>query len=286
MPAVWVRYARTILISLVTIAMFSWHGVARAAQLTLRWTDNAMNEDGFQIERKIGSAGTFTLIATTKADVTLYTNIDLTFGSTYCYRVRTHNAAGYSDYSNEVCKLAAQQGIITLTDYDGDMRTDLSVFRPSNRSWFIDTNQDGVTDLQILYGVQDDIPLPADYDGMNSLISRSSALLTVTGTSTLISMAPQLLLFLMGRLAISLFLPTIMVMALLISRSTGPPVAGGHRYQPQRRHRSRCYLRYSWRYPTPTKWSDFSRTGDSAVRHKTFTSGDLSFPFCCRLGEQ
>ena len=30
-----------------------------AAQLTLGWTDNSNNEDGFRIERKTGTAGTY-----------------------------------------------------------------------------------------------------------------------------------------------------------------------------------------------------------------------------------
>ena len=49
--------------------------------------------------------------------------------------------------------------------FDGGSRTDLAVFRPSSGRWLVDTTQTGGTDLQVTYGREGDIPVPADYDG-------------------------------------------------------------------------------------------------------------------------
>ena len=64
---------------------------------TLNWQDNSGNEDGFHIERN-GSE-----IARLPADTILFRDEDLPDGSTFCYRVRAVNEAGFSDYSDEAC---------------------------------------------------------------------------------------------------------------------------------------------------------------------------------------
>ena len=73
------------------------HGEAHAAQLHLSWIDNSNNEDGFEIERKIGENGTFGQIAIQGANLNFYTDDNLAPGTTYCYQVRAFNAAGNSD---------------------------------------------------------------------------------------------------------------------------------------------------------------------------------------------
>ncbi|MCI0411018.1 MAG: fibronectin type III domain-containing protein, partial [Acidobacteria bacterium] len=80
---------------------------ATAAQLTLSWTDNSGNEDGFKIERETGQAGTFAQINTVGANVLSYTDSGLAEGTEYCYRVRAFNGAGDSAYTNEDCGIAA-----------------------------------------------------------------------------------------------------------------------------------------------------------------------------------
>ncbi len=72
-----------------------------SSQINLAWTDNATNETGFKIERKTGSGGTYSQIATAGAGATGYSNTGLTAGTTYYYRVRATNSAGDSPYSNE-----------------------------------------------------------------------------------------------------------------------------------------------------------------------------------------
>ena len=48
-------------------------------------------------------------------------------------------------------------------DYDGDSRADLSVFRPSNATWYINRNQGGFDAVQ--FGLATDKLTPSDYDG-------------------------------------------------------------------------------------------------------------------------
>ena len=69
-------------------------------RIDLAWQDNSTNETGFQVERSRGGGG-FTLIATTAAGTTSYSNTTgLGPNKTYSYRVRAINAAGTSAYSN------------------------------------------------------------------------------------------------------------------------------------------------------------------------------------------
>jgi titin len=69
-------------------------------QVDLTWTDNATNESGFKIERKLSSAASYTQIATVGANVTSYSNTSLTQNTAYSYRIRAFNASGNSAYSN------------------------------------------------------------------------------------------------------------------------------------------------------------------------------------------
>jgi Calx-beta domain-containing protein/CARDB protein len=80
---------------------------AEAAQLTLGWADNASDESGSRIERRLNPGGSYSEIATVGANVTSYTDTTVAAGQAYCYRVRAYNSAGSSGYSNEACATAA-----------------------------------------------------------------------------------------------------------------------------------------------------------------------------------
>ena len=68
--------------------------------LKLAWTDRAGNESGFAVERRTESEG-YVQVATVGPNATSYTDGGLARRTTYTYRVRAHNAAGDSAYSNE-----------------------------------------------------------------------------------------------------------------------------------------------------------------------------------------
>lgn len=70
-------------------------------QITLTWTDNATNETGFRLERSTNGVN-YSLIAAPEANKTSFTDVGLTPGTTYWYRIFAVNAQGNSGYSNIV----------------------------------------------------------------------------------------------------------------------------------------------------------------------------------------
>jgi hypothetical protein len=76
-----------------------------SSQLKLTWKDGSANEDGFQIERCAGLICTnFTQVATVAANTTTYSNTGLVKNTTYSYRLRAYNGAGYSSFTAVVSK--------------------------------------------------------------------------------------------------------------------------------------------------------------------------------------
>ena len=68
--------------------------------VTLRWTDQSDNEQGFKIERaeKIRGKYKYSQIAIVNTDVVAYSNSERS--GTYQYRVQAYNDLMVSDYSN------------------------------------------------------------------------------------------------------------------------------------------------------------------------------------------
>ncbi len=71
-----------------------------STQIALAWQDNADNESGFKIERHAGD-NNFVEVASVGQNVTSFTDVSLTPGTSYTYRVLAYNSAGESGFSNE-----------------------------------------------------------------------------------------------------------------------------------------------------------------------------------------
>jgi hypothetical protein len=69
--------------------------------IELVWKDNSSNESGFKIERKTGSAGSWSQIKKVGSNVTSYKDRNRSANTTYYYRVRAYNSIGDSPYSAE-----------------------------------------------------------------------------------------------------------------------------------------------------------------------------------------
>jgi len=68
-------------------------------QIDLVWTDNATDENGFDIERSTDGVN-FAVIASTSANVTVFSDTGLAANTTYSYRVSAFNSNGSSTTSN------------------------------------------------------------------------------------------------------------------------------------------------------------------------------------------
>ncbi len=74
-------------------------GNGYAAQLTLTWSDNSDNEDGFNIERSLDGTN-FAQIGSVAANESNFLDTTVVENQVYTYRVNAYNASGVSDYTN------------------------------------------------------------------------------------------------------------------------------------------------------------------------------------------
>ena len=70
-----------------------------ADKIDLSWTDNAGDELGFKIERRLDTEARYVQVAKVGPDVTTYTDSALLGSTAYIYRVRAYNEAADSDYA-------------------------------------------------------------------------------------------------------------------------------------------------------------------------------------------
>ncbi|WP_299056918.1 fibronectin type III domain-containing protein [uncultured Polaribacter sp.] len=71
-------------------------------QVTLFWTDNSTNENGFKIDRKENN-NDYSLIGTVNTDITSFIDNELNISTSYTYRIYSFNDVGSSlTYSNQI----------------------------------------------------------------------------------------------------------------------------------------------------------------------------------------
>ncbi len=74
--------------------------VIQTDRIRLIWSDRSSDETGFEIWRSTSADGSYTLVTTTSANVTTYTNTGLTANTRYFYKVKAINGAIASNFSN------------------------------------------------------------------------------------------------------------------------------------------------------------------------------------------
>jgi hypothetical protein len=74
-----------------------------AIQINLHWYDNANNEDGFRIERRLGQTGDFEPIDTVGPNIESYVDNTCSPSTEYCYRVIAFNECGDGGSSPIAC---------------------------------------------------------------------------------------------------------------------------------------------------------------------------------------
>jgi hypothetical protein len=82
-------------------------------QIDLAWMDHSTVEDGFEVQRCLGTVTTtcgvssnFVVIASVGPDVTVYSDLDAVNGETFTYRVRAFHGSVFSAFSNTVTTMA------------------------------------------------------------------------------------------------------------------------------------------------------------------------------------
>lgn len=69
------------------------------ASISLKWTDNSTNEQGFNLYRSLSPSDGFIEIASLPANMNTYKNDSLLKGTNYYYKLRAYNQDGYSAYT-------------------------------------------------------------------------------------------------------------------------------------------------------------------------------------------
>ncbi|MCP5325024.1 MAG: DUF1588 domain-containing protein [Oceanospirillaceae bacterium] len=84
------------------------------SSIALSWTDNAQDESGYLLQRKVNS-GSWSNLQELAAGATTYRDAAISVGSTYQYRVAAFNSAGSSAYVQSTSLLVEQKEIIPAT---------------------------------------------------------------------------------------------------------------------------------------------------------------------------
>jgi large repetitive protein len=87
-------------------------------KIKLTWSDRSNDETGFEIWRAISANGTYTLVNTTAANTTSFTNTGLLSNTRYFYKVRAINGAIAGSYSNVASAILASKIVLINQNVD------------------------------------------------------------------------------------------------------------------------------------------------------------------------
>lgn len=135
--------------------------------VTLTWTDNSENEEGFKLEMRSG-AGAFSQIRLLPANTTSVTGLTVAANSASFFRIRAYNSGGDSTYSNETSAPVTSLNPITPSSSTAPANVQLSANA---------TDPEGITRVEF-YSVADpdypnytllatDTDAPYSYDWSN-----------------------------------------------------------------------------------------------------------------------
>jgi len=74
-----------------------------STEVDLSWSYSGIAITGFKIFQNTGNGYSPTPLATVGANVTTYSDLSVSAGNRYCYKVEAYNSAGNSPDSNESC---------------------------------------------------------------------------------------------------------------------------------------------------------------------------------------
>ena len=142
-----------------------------ATTVTLQWNPNTdTNLAGYKVYYQANSStqpfqgpgATPILISSTTSKATI-SGLDST--QAYYFAVTAYNTSGVeSSYSNIVYLPNNAVRRLAIPDFDGDGKTDVAVFRPSQGKWYFINSSTGAQS-SVQFGQNGDIPVPGDYDG-------------------------------------------------------------------------------------------------------------------------